>query len=115
MFIRNAKLSDIPALLVLEDKCWDAHLRASAEIIANRITSYSEGQYVCEMNGNVCGVLYTQKISSIDDLRAGCFANQSKLHSASGNIIQLLSIGADNSVAGDLITSIIVILIDCFR
>ena len=93
IFIRNTRLSDLPDLMKLEEKCWNYPLRATEETIRERISNRSTLQWVAELcSGGVVGVLYTQKISSIEELRNGKFATQRLLHSESGSTVQLIAI-----------------------
>eukprot|EP01038_Epipyxis_sp_PR26KG_P004569 gene4569-6442_t len=100
MIIRNATFSDIDDLLLLEQECWDEPLRANKDVILQRIKLYGEGQFVIEIDGSVCGVLYTQRILDKNELVQVCsFQEQSKLHQANGYYVQLLSISVHYNVS----------------
>eukprot|EP01038_Epipyxis_sp_PR26KG_P006837 gene6837-9360_t len=101
--IRNALISDLDALLQLEKDCWDEELRASEELISQRISCYSLGQYIVEVNDAICGVLYTQRIIHKDDLRSlkVTFDTQHELHTSDGTYIQLLAIAVNNNSCVD--------------
>ena len=43
----------------------------------------------------VLGVLYTQWIKSVGDLKRGAYLDQFGLHDGSGNVLQLLAINVD--------------------
>jgi hypothetical protein len=91
--IRNATVKDLPALLLTEEVCWDPALRASSVTILNRISDYPEGQYIVESQGEILGVLYTQRIScSVEEMVDKGFRDQASLHDPMGSIIQLLAI-----------------------
>jgi hypothetical protein len=95
--IRNAELTDLDALLILEEKCWASHLRANHETITNRITNYPLGQYVVVASGVVCGVLYTQRIHNVSELVFGSYNVQHLLHDATGSVVQLMAIAIDTA------------------
>ncbi|MGR3219883.1 MAG: SDR family NAD(P)-dependent oxidoreductase [Candidatus Anammoxibacter sp.] len=90
--IRNPVLGDLSDLLQMENECWTKPLRSSPETIRQRIERFSEEHFVYELNGRVVGVIYSQRIQSIEDLKAVNFRNVSSLHSAQGNITQLLAL-----------------------
>lgn len=95
--IRNATVDDLPALLAIEDLCWDVALRASSATILNRITANPGGQYVYEDQDEILGILYTHKIScGIDEMIDKGFLSQASLHDPNGDIIQLLAINVPN-------------------
>jgi hypothetical protein len=93
--MRHAKLSDLERLLELEVICWSPHLRSDANLITSRISTFPSGQYVLEVCGEVCGVLYTQRVSSVEALRAGKHESQLSLHDPLGPVWQLVSINVD--------------------
>ncbi len=89
--VRHARLEDLPALEILEEKCWPEALRTSKERLRRRIERYSEGQFVLEMNGQIVGVIYSQRIDDPDMLAAASDDNVEELHIASGRFAQLLA------------------------
>ena len=91
--IRNATFDDIPALMILEQKCWKVPLQIEEKVIRERISKHSAYQWVAvDENDILLGVLYTQKISGVENLIAGSFQNESELHTEDGNIILLCAI-----------------------
>jgi hypothetical protein len=96
-FVRNAKPSDLEALVEIEKLCWSEKLQASSDVIMQRISTNSKNQFVVEKDGVVCGVLYTQRIKTIEELESGTFETQSNLHDPSGPIIQLCAIAVRSS------------------
>jgi hypothetical protein len=94
MRVRAATLADVPQLLQLEAECWQPALRADEATIVQRIRRYPAGQWVAERqdSGLVVGVIYSQRITSSDDLKTGSFATQENLHTTDGTILQLLAI-----------------------
>jgi polyketide synthase PksN len=56
--------------------------------------SHSTGQWVAEKGGNVHGVLYTQRIASIDSLTTGSFVQQLDFHDDAGPVLQLCAVTA---------------------
>ncbi|OLP20306.1 hypothetical protein BST81_00780 [Leptolyngbya sp. 'hensonii'] len=90
--IRHPHLQDLPALLHLEARCLPEHLRMSAEAIQDRLTRFPNGHCVMELDGQIVGVMYGQKISDIDALKQVTYQDLSSLHRAEGRIVQLLGI-----------------------
>ena len=90
--IRTANIDDLPCLLEIESLSWVEPLRASAAIIANRISTYPSGQFVVEVDGKVRGVLYTQRIQNVDEMCRLGFNSQAALHTPTGKYVQLLAI-----------------------
>jgi hypothetical protein len=94
--IRNAILTDIGELELIERECWD-HLSVSRDEIEMRLQRFPQGQWVVERDGMVKAVLYTQRISSRSSLLHGMtFDNQGSLHRNDNTILQLLSISVKN-------------------
>jgi hypothetical protein len=93
--IREAEIGDLVSLLKLEDCCWREHLRSSANVIVHRINSFKHGQFVLEVNGEVCGVLYTQRVQCLEALKKCTYQQQHELHDAFGKYWQLLCINID--------------------
>ena len=96
MLVRTTTLRDLETLILLEEVCWEDHLRASPDKIKNRILRYPEGQYVVLLDGQICGVLYTQLINSIPELINGNFEIQENHHCLNGSFIQLLAIAVQS-------------------
>jgi hypothetical protein len=94
-FIRNAGAQDLDQLMVIEKECWK-DLQLPLDRISSRLRAYPCGQWVCEINGVVVGVMYTQKLRSVDDLlHSGMtFSGQDQLHSSdfSAPVLQLLGV-----------------------
>ena len=90
--IRFAREEDLPALIALEQRCWAAHLRTSPEEIRNRIRRYPAGQLVMEMNGAVCGVIYSQRIHALEDLGRTTSDAVWQFHATGAPILQLLAV-----------------------
>jgi polyketide synthase PksM len=105
--IRSAKFEDVPALLTLEELSWKEHLRASEATIVDRISKYSNGQYIAEVDGVVRGVLYTQRIRDVNEMTSMGFAKQASLHDPNGSFIQLLAINVPPIAKGILVVCFI--------
>ena len=96
--IRWAAPTDMERLLDLERLCWPAALATPADVIAQRIERYPEGQLVVEHAGKAQGVIYSQRIDSIDDLFGVTAATVDQLFSPHAAIVQLLAINIDPAV-----------------
>jgi len=90
--VRPAQLSDMSALLELERQCWSETMRISPDEIRARITRYPLGQLVLVLDGQLVGVIYSQRIVDPDQLRYTPFAQTPNLHTNAGKVIQLLAL-----------------------
>jgi|GEM_PF-558387 len=90
--VRPARRNDVPALLRLEEACWEEGMRVSGDELERRIERYPLGQYVLELDGDVVGVVYTQRIADVDQLRACRFTEIAALHDDTGSVVQLVTI-----------------------
>jgi hypothetical protein len=105
MNVRSARLGDVDHLVEIEEMCWVPHLRTSREVILGRIMNYPEGQYVLDNGGKAYGVLYSQRINSVDSLLQGKYQTQTGLHDPRGSIIQLLAIAVNfRAMPGNIAT-----------
>ncbi|UII31931.1 SDR family NAD(P)-dependent oxidoreductase [Fulvivirga ulvae] len=90
--IRFATEGDIKTLLELEELCWKEPLRTSKAQILARIRQYPEGQFVLEKEGNVLGVIYSQRIANDAEIEKHDSGNVHELHDPAGAIIQLIAV-----------------------
>ena len=88
--MRHSGRADLPDLLALEEACWSAPLRAPAAALEARIADHPAQHFVLELDGQVVGVVYTQRMASIDSLRAARFDDLTSLAVADGPVMQLL-------------------------
>ena len=95
VFIRRAERADVRELLSIEGKCWEPHLRSDEKKIL-RYLNNSREQFVVEVNRNIVGILYTQRIISESILRSGKFATQLEHHEKDGSILQLCAIAVNS-------------------
>ena len=93
--VRFARSTDIDSLERLEGLCWAPPLRSSRESLLSRIDTFSQGQFVLERNGEVKGVIYSQRIHNELDLIKRNMDNVHELHDPTGNIVQLLAVNID--------------------
>jgi acyl transferase domain-containing protein/acyl carrier protein len=90
--VRPARRSDLPSLLRLEEACWLAELRTASEELLRRIDTHSLGQWVIEMDGEIAGAVYSQRIADAGQLRNYKFHDLSTLNEDAGSVIQLLGL-----------------------
>lgn len=95
--IRHAVENDLARLNELEKLCWK-HTRTSRQRIMARLKKYPRGQFVLEKDGQVLGVVYSQRIADVEVLKKYNAANVHELHEESGSIVQLLAINVDPQV-----------------
>lgn len=91
-------MSDLPALEKLEQKAWAPSLQASAEVLRQRLER-SFANFLCELDGEVVAVLYTQRIASVDAVDSQKFMEISASHDPHGAVLQLIAISADPDIA----------------
>lgn len=90
--VRHSVIEDLSALVDLEAKCWSKKLRSKPDEIRRRISTFPQGQFVLEINNQVIGVIYSQRISNSEVLEEKVFTEIPSLHNISGTVVQLLSI-----------------------
>lgn len=90
--IRQPNLSDLPALVKLEAECWTEALRTSTAELRRRLERQPDGHAVLEIDGEIVGVIYSQKIAGIEVLENTTFTAVPSLHKPKGKTIQLLGI-----------------------
>jgi len=90
--VRPAQHSDLPALLRLEEACWSKAMCVPAEDLLKRIDDYALGQFVIEMDGEVVGVIYSQRIADVNQLRDCRVQTVAALAEENGSVVQLLAI-----------------------
>jgi acyl transferase domain-containing protein/acyl carrier protein/ribosomal protein S18 acetylase RimI-like enzyme/protein-L-isoaspartate O-methyltransferase len=90
--IRPARFDDLDRLVELEDACWPEKLRSSRQDIRQRIETLPEGQLLLELEGRVCGAIYSQRIDDVDLLDGHTSGTVAGLHSPTGRVAQLLAV-----------------------
>jgi polyketide synthase PksM len=90
--VRYAREQDLPALEELENKCWPADLRTSAGALKERILQYPQGQLIIEVDHRVAGVVYSQRIADVNDIKSISMETAGQIHRQDGEIVQLLSL-----------------------
>lgn len=90
--VRYAEETDLPALELLENQSWELNLQTPVSVFKERIKNYPEGQLVLELDHQVVGAVYSQRIVDQDDLKTQSIETVERLHSRDGKIIQLLGV-----------------------
>jgi acyl transferase domain-containing protein/GNAT superfamily N-acetyltransferase len=90
--LRHPRASDLAGLLALEAASWPPALRMPEPVLTARIMDAPAHHLVLELDGQIAGAVYTQRIASIDALRAARFATVSTLACPDGPVVQLLGI-----------------------
>ncbi|MEE7626363.1 SDR family NAD(P)-dependent oxidoreductase [Methylobacter sp. Wu8] len=90
--IRAAQSDDLPALLLLEERCWAGQLRTPEDVLTQRIARYPQGQLVLTVGDAVVGVIYSQRIDSADALDGIAVAQVDSLHNPEARVVQLLAV-----------------------
>ena len=93
--IRLAEVSDLPSLESLEEKAWAPELRAKPEVLKGRLQKAPTGNFVCEVDGQVVAVLYTQRVPAVSTVDSQKFMELSDSHDPKGRVLQLIAISAD--------------------
>lgn len=90
--IREAKIDDLSSLNKLEELCWTKTLAMPVTVLRKRIESYPEGQLVLANAEGVQGVVYSQRIATIEELYHKQADTVSQLHTSTGTCVQLLAL-----------------------
>ncbi|WP_160717059.1 SDR family NAD(P)-dependent oxidoreductase [Chitinophaga solisilvae] len=90
--VRYARPEDLPALIALEAANWAEHLCTPAAVVHKRLEIYPEGQLVLEMDGEISGVIYSQRIMQVQELQTTTIDAVDDLHQKDGHIIQLMGL-----------------------
>ncbi|WP_434047936.1 MULTISPECIES: amino acid adenylation domain-containing protein [Sorangium] len=93
--VRHAEPRDLDALDELERLCWAPATRMSRQELSDRIARYPEGQFVAELREpapKVVGVIYSQRIQSVEDLWSSTVGEGHRLHRADGPVVHLLAL-----------------------
>ncbi|MDY6988821.1 MAG: SDR family NAD(P)-dependent oxidoreductase [Thermodesulfobacteriota bacterium] len=90
--IRHPIIEDVPALVRLEQECWPEALRAHSDVIWQRIEGFPSGQCVLLIDGQIVGVIYSQRIQDVSILKKTNCQEVASFHVADGPIIQLLAV-----------------------
>lgn len=93
--LRQATMVDLPALVNLDHRCWEPHLRQGQKVLADRLEMFPQGQFVLESDGNIIAALYSQRIASIDCLNDQVLETVLSLHQSEGPVVQLLGLNVD--------------------
>ncbi|MDO6526354.1 SDR family NAD(P)-dependent oxidoreductase [Motilimonas sp. 1_MG-2023] len=93
--VRFAQNSDLPALMNLEEHCWQEGIRASESMILERINHFPMGQMVLEIAGAIVGVIYSQRVSHPEKVIETPAATAHTLHDSNGAHIQLIALNID--------------------
>ena len=90
--IRCAEEKDFPSLQRLERECWPSGLRTSASKLRKRLNQYPNGQLVLELDKEVVGVVYSQRIAKLEDIETISYITVDTLYEEAGSVVQLLSL-----------------------
>ncbi|WP_052700102.1 GNAT family N-acetyltransferase [Methylocucumis oryzae] len=90
--IRLAQSDDLPALLALEQQCWLPALQATQQQLAFRLSVYPDGQLVLVHNGQLVGVIYSQRLADADTVYRMTAEQACEDHNAQGPVLHLLVI-----------------------
>jgi malonyl CoA-acyl carrier protein transacylase len=96
--VRHAHPRDLSALVKLEQACWNTPLQVSEEIILQRLERFPEGQCVLEMDGLIVGVIYSQRITAVQNLETVTFSAVPSLHTTDGAVVQLITVNISPDV-----------------
>jgi nucleolar protein 58 len=97
--ITNPREAHLEALVQLESSCWESHLQIDQQEILDRLKSSPQNIWIALMDDTVVGVIYTQRVASIDSFR-NCFtfSNHRSFQSPKGSILQLITVAANKFV-----------------
>lgn len=90
--IRHADERDLAALERLEQQCWPVALQTPGAQLAARLKAYPEGQFVLTLNAQIVGVIYSQRIASVELLLDVSADTAGRLHRQDGAVVQLIAV-----------------------
>jgi len=90
--LRFAKPQDIATLMNVEQAALPGEITSSEVVLADRIKTFPAGQFVLERQGTIIGVIYTQRITTIESLHDIQADEIASLHDKNGPVLQLLSL-----------------------
>ncbi|CRG50753.1 type I polyketide synthase [Yersinia wautersii] len=90
--VRHPTLLDLPELETLDQLSQPENLRTPLLELERRLTDFPQGQMVLEIDRQIVAVLYTQRITSVDDLSTCQYRDLGRLHQADGRYLQLLGL-----------------------
>ncbi|VAW96734.1 Polyketide synthase modules and related proteins [hydrothermal vent metagenome] len=90
--IRLPQADDYSELVRLDKDCWSEGRRTSPADIKYRISAYPQGQCVLEVDGNIVGSIYSQRISDLGLLKGRLSSNVLALHQPDTAIAQLIAV-----------------------
>ncbi len=97
--IRFAQPGDLETLYELEKACLEEN-QAPPESIDRRLATYPQGQFVLEYEGRVAGVIYSQRIESVDALKGKTAEDVHTIHTPDGAVVQLLAVNVHPRLQG---------------
>ena len=112
--IRQARVGDIEAILLVEKKAWPENLRASREMYESRLGTFPQGTLVAEGEGKIEGVVVVEIVNfrSVSDI---CSWNEAtdygyirKSHDPQGNTLY----GVNSSVSPQTQSRVAVALLE---
>ncbi len=96
--IRYAAKHDLKDLYKLDRICWPKNLQTPKAVIRQRVENYPEGQFVLSLGNKVVGVIYSQRIDSVENINEITANKESSIHTRAGSIVQLLSVNIDDAI-----------------
>ncbi|MFH0963431.1 MAG: GNAT family N-acetyltransferase [Planctomycetota bacterium] len=105
--IRNARSDEVAILAEVEGYCWPNGLAATAEFFGSRIRTYTEGQWIAELGGEVVAVASSQRISenflASGPVRYDILTDRGRFtrsHDPRGEVLHLVSVSVLPGVRG---------------
>jgi hypothetical protein len=97
--IINAQRPHLEQLVQLEEACWESNLRIDRTEIISRIDQFPNANWVATVDDSVVGVIYTQRVSSLDTfMNEFTFANSRSYHDPHGPVLQLITVAVNGTV-----------------
>ncbi len=90
--VRHPVRSDLRRLKQLDRICQPQALHTPVAEIKRRVCDLAQEQWVLEFDGQIVAALYTQRIESLEALRASCYQDMARLHWPQGRCVQLLGL-----------------------
>ena len=90
--IRHPYPEDFDALLEMDRACWNKARRSTPKDLKGRVVNNPAGQCVLEIDGNIVGSIYSQRINTVEILKGLVAAEVSAHHVDDAPIAQLIAV-----------------------
>ena len=98
--VRRAHYGDTASVRQIDRECWSENLWLQEDELQWYFNNYLEGQFVVELDKEVVGCLFTQRLQDESTLEGKTSKDFRALHSSGGAVVQLLRISVIHRLQG---------------